>query len=93
MAKKKEVTVVTMEEKMELMLNNKEFDFKRGDDESLVVEKVPIVIPNLDALVGGGFPKKALTELVGDTGAGKSYLATQIAKAVIEADATATAVW
>ena len=91
MAKKKEVTVITMEEKMELMLNNKAFDFKRGDDESLVVEKVPIGIPNLDALIGGGFPKKALTELVGDTGAGKSYLATQIAKAVIEADPNATA--
>ena len=71
MAKKKEVTLVTMDEKMEMMLTNKAFDFKRGDDESLVVEKVPIGIPNLDALIGGGFPKKALTELVGDTGAGK----------------------
>lgn len=91
MAKKKDVAVLTFEEKMELMMNHKDFDFKRGDDESLVVEKIPMGIPNLDALVGGGFPKRALTELVGDTGSGKSYLATQIAKAVIEHSPNATA--
>ena len=91
MAKKKSNVLVNFEDKMELMLKTSAFDFKRGDDEALVVEKVPIGIPNLDALIGGGFPKRALTELVGDTGSGKSYLATQIAKAVIENDPNATA--
>ena len=77
-------TTLSMEDKMELMMNHKKFDFRRGDDETLRVEKIPTGIPNLDTLIGGGIPKKALTELVGESGSGKSYMAGQIAKKVLE---------
>ena len=60
-------TLLSMEDKMDLMMNHKKFDFKRGDDEALKIEKIPTGIPNLDTLIGGGIPKKALTELVGES--------------------------
>ena len=49
----------------------------RGNSEELVYGRIPFNITALDSLIGGGIPKKRITMLVGQSNAGKSYLASQ----------------
>ncbi len=46
-----------------------------GDDTRLYVDRISSSIPILDMMLGGGFPRGRITELVGDYSSGKSLLA------------------
>ena len=53
----------------------KKFHVFKGDDKRLQVFKVPFDIPQLDNILGGGFPLGRTVLLVGNFGAGKTYVA------------------
>ena len=46
-----------------------------GDDEKLIPIKVPLDIPQLDSILGGGIPLGRMMEIFGNWGVGKTYLA------------------
>ena len=81
MAKKKVV------DKIEELLS--EGLVKRGNDISFVFRRIPFGIPSLDLLVGGGIPQKRITLLMGQSNAGKSYLASQVVKSTQQNGGTA----
>jgi recombination protein RecA len=52
----------------------KKFHIFYGDDKRLQVFKVPFDIPQLDTILGGGLPLGRTTLLVGNFGAGKTFI-------------------
>ena len=61
---------------------------KTGDSPDFLYGRVPFGIPPLDDLTGGGIPQKRFTWITGQPSGGKSYLALQACKDVIESDQT-----
>ena len=55
-----------------------------GSDEIFHYGRIEFEIPPLDKLTGGGIPKKRITIITGPTNVGKSYLASQLVKALQE---------
>lgn len=55
---------------------------KRGDDERLVIKKLPIGIPALDNLLGGGMPLGHAVESYGPESTGKTLIAQYVTAAV-----------
>lgn len=53
-----------------------------GSDEEFKYTRISLGIPKLDALLGGGIPKKRITILTGPTNVGKSFIASQVVRAV-----------
>ena len=49
----------------------------KGNSDELYYERIPFNITALDALTGGGIPRRRITMLMGQSNAGKSYLASQ----------------
>ena len=49
-----------------------------GNDERLRVRFIPTGLPAFDAILGGGIPRNRVSELVGDTAAGKTFMAQKI---------------
>ena len=72
------------EQVIEQLLGNKDTGLKRGNSETFSYGRIPFGIPQLDALTGGGIPKKRLTILYGAIISGKSYLASQVCRKVQE---------
>jgi len=66
------------EEVIQDLLKGTKLNIHRGSDNSFLYSRIPFGIPALDALTGGGIPKKRMTILYGPTNVGKSYLASQI---------------
>lgn len=58
---------------------------KYGNDPTLDIEVVPIGIPALDEILGGGFPRRRNTLIVGDYSSGKTFLAQQVIRQVQKA--------
>jgi len=56
----------------------------RGDDESLVIQRIPFGLPDLDEVVGGGIPRKRITILTGEYSAGKSFLVQLLIKSAMD---------
>lgn len=75
---KKTDTFATIDE----MLENGQL--MRGDDERLVIQRIPIGIPDLDEILNGGIPRHRITILVGNYSSGKSFLAQLLMKNAIE---------
>ena len=78
MAPRKKKTGNTIEE---LLIKYEGVLFK-GNSEDLIYERIPFNITSLDTLIGGGIPKRRITMLVGQSNAGKSYLASQVVVSV-----------
>ena len=75
----------TAEEAVAQLLGNKSLNLMRGNSDDFQFGRIAFGIPSLDALTGGGIPKKRLTILYGPTNVGKSYLASQIVAKAQEA--------
>lgn len=54
----------------------------RGSSDIFSYGRIPFYLPPLDALIGGGIPRKRITLLSGQSNAGKTYLAGQAAVSV-----------
>lgn len=66
----------------DLLKSDKSKTLKMGDDEEFTFKRIPFGIPLLDDLSGGGIPKKRFTIFTGASNAGKTLLATTVAKQV-----------
>ena len=56
-------------------------DLVWGSDDGLLLRKLPLGIPQLDRILGGGFAFNRITEIVGEFSAGKTVVAMQALKA------------
>lgn len=59
---------------------------KKGNDESLFLKRVPIGIPQLDELLGGGIPVGRCVEAYGPESTGKTLLAQYFTAAIQKSD-------
>lgn len=56
----------------------------KGDDERLVVQRIPIGIDDLDEILNGGIPRHRITIITGPYSSGKSFLTQLMMKNAIE---------
>ncbi len=64
----------------------KDGDLMLGTDPSLVVQRISSGIPDLDAILNGGFPRKRITIVAGEFSTGKSLLVQLAFKEAIKND-------
>lgn len=56
----------------------------RGDDERLVVQRIPVGVPDLDEILNGGIPRHRVTIITGPYSSGKSFLLQLLMKNSID---------
>src|SRR3990167_4237861 len=76
--KKNAVEPATLDE----MLNDGRL--MRGDDERLIVQRIPIGIPDLDDILNGGIPRHRITIINGQYSSGKTILLQLLMKNAID---------
>ena len=67
---------------IEKLLNNGQL--MRGDDERLVIHRIPTGLPDLDRILNGGIPRHRITIFVGQYSSGKSFLVQMFLKHCLE---------
>src|SRR3990172_8325978 len=56
----------------------------RGDDERLVVQRIPIGITEVDEIINGGIPRHRITIITGEYSSGKTLLVQLLMKNALE---------
>src|SRR3990167_2385 len=69
-------------EVIEKLLNNGQL--MRGDDERLVIHRIPTGLPDLDRILNGGIPRHRITIFVGQYSSGMSFLVQMFLKHCLE---------